>query len=212
MYKKFRFKVDAIDVLDGQVCVNFTVTEGFHEPVLIAPQMRVCISDIESKTIVYLKYEPGHPSGSYIVDSTKLKVGETYSTDIRTHLNPFNSKDAILSKLNENPDQLMIKFYPHSVWIVQDISDEEEQPWVDEISELVTNVCLVAELLKSGELELDGRGVVKLRGYAKKSIHRAEWWCDGVVGVTITINDCIQQIHDLGLSLIKRKKDYLNAH
>lgn len=221
MSKTFTFRVDAIETIDPELGtdneyfdpewdvkyskVHFTMIEGFEARYIIVTQLRVGLNDVESQSVGGVNYSSSDRIGSYEVSKSesKLSVGQTYTSEIRTQLHLADSKEEILKQLEADPSGLMIEFYPWSAWITQDINDDDPVRNPDEHDELVPDVCLVADLIKSGNLELDGRGVVKLKGYANRAIEGSEWWCQGVVGVDLTIDDCIEMIDAQGKAIAR---------
>jgi hypothetical protein len=64
-------------------------------------------------------------------------------------------------------------------------------------AEYIPSLVLVADLLARGDLELDGDGGVKLRGYAQVSIAGQYWDCE-MVDRDITVEDCIGRVYEWG--------------
>lgn len=213
MQKTFVFRVDPPDMssvdplvgLDyfagGGDKVHFKLLEGFTVAPMLMPQMRVGIGDIE-KTKVWVDFDFELRQGCYTVAGgpSRLSVGQVVSATIRTQLNPAASCEAILQQLRRDPEGLMIEILGKVGWIAPDSRASGDSINIgghDETSEFITSLCLVAELLREGELELDGEGVVKLKGHAVVP-STGSWFDDGIVGEDLSIEECINRIDAWG--------------
>jgi hypothetical protein len=181
--------------------VKFTMMSGFVNLPILMPQMRIAIGDLEGRP-VHLNYDSEQRSGSYTVrGSSKHFAGSVVAGEITTQLNPATTKDEIIAQLSENPAGLMIEMYGHCGWISPDCRAEGESILVrghDEDSEYVPTLCMVAELLREGRLEIDGEGVVKLKGYAFVPA-KGSFFYDGIIGEDLSLNDCYDLIDGWGL-------------
>lgn len=203
MQKIFVFRVDRVDppgmpsvdpnedyfdayVHAGRGKVHFTLLEGFTSAPMLMPQMRVGVGDVEKARVVCVDFDFEQRRGCYSVigGPSRLSVGQVMSATIRTQLNPAGSCEAILQQLRRDPKGLMIEIFGKVGWIAPD--DRARGGAInigghDESCEVITSPCLVAELLRQGELELDGDGVVKLKGHALVP-STGSWFDDGIVG------------------------------
>lgn len=180
--------------------VKFTMLRGFEAAPILMPQMRVGIFDLEGQS-VSLNYDFERRTGSYTVrGNSKLLAGSIASGAIRTQLRPAATKDEILSQLREDPSGRMIEMFGDCGWIAPDSRAQGQSISIgghDECSEYIPSLCLVAELLREGLLELDGEGVVKLKGYAFVPAI-GSWFDDGIIGKELSLSDCYDRIDGWG--------------
>lgn len=217
MTNKFKFRVDDVlpprepfwdvdsEFFDSVIhapraTVKFTMLCGFEASPILMPQMRVGISDLEGRP-VYIDYDFEQRSGLYMVRGhSKLIGGSIVGGEIRTQLRPALTKDDVLTQLAENPFGLMIEMFGDIGWIAPDSRAQGKMLSIgghDEESEFIPSLCFVAELLREGRLELDGEGVVKLKGYAFVPA-LGSWFDDGIIGRDLSLNDCYERIAGWG--------------
>lgn len=185
---------------DPRATVKFTMLCGFEVSPILMPQMRVGIADLEGRP-VEIDYNFEQRTGSYTVrGNSRLVVGSIVAGEIRTQLRPAVTKNEILAQLAENPFGLMIEMFGGSGWIAPDFRAQGKMLAIgghDEVAEFIPSLCFVAQLLREGRLELDGEGVVKLKGHAFVPA-LGSWFDDGIIGRDLSLNDCYERIDAWG--------------
>jgi len=177
------------------------------------PQIRIGIFDLEGRP-VDLTYDFERRTGSYSIRGySKYVAGSIAVGTIRTQLRPATTREEILSQLLKDPAGLMIEMIGASGWITPDSRAQGmaiSMGGHDECSEYIPSLCLVAELLREGLLELDGEGVVKIQGYAYVPA-LGSWFDDGIIGKDLSLRDCYDRIDGWGshgLVAPKEKPDW----
>ncbi|WP_153133210.1 hypothetical protein [Dechloromonas hortensis] len=204
----FEFRVDAVEEAtegdEDRVLVKFTMLRGFETPPIFSHQIGTGISDIEGRRVW-----PGYCAHSrtgwyYITGNSKFAPGQVVVGTIRTQLRPAMTKDEIITQLSEDPRGRMVVYqYGSTGWIVPDPRAtggkvaEDGSGGNSEEAEFIPSLCMVAELLREGLLELDGEGYAKLAGYTFTPAIGSDF-CYGTIGEDFSLNDCFDLIDRWG--------------
>lgn len=143
---------------EDAILVSFTMQDWFEINPVMAPRMVKAISELEGHPVSNFDF-----SGSYVVNGdSRLKAGEVVTVPMLPQLRPANTKDEVLKQLQADPANLMITLFGSSGWIVPTgEAAESDDKWG-----FIPSLCVVAEMLREGLLEIDGCGDIKLNGYA----------------------------------------------
>lgn len=110
-----------------------------------------------------------------------------------------HTEHTVLAYLRADPRGRMIPLYGRSPQLCADPrADGRRLAFEDSISMSNNKVVpgkLIATLLRAGHVELDGEGVVKLKGFTFVPIH-GSFWARGIVGPDISLDEVIQDIAD----------------
>lgn len=156
--------------------VCFTMHDWFEINPVMAPKMVKAISELEGHPLSNFDF-----SGSYIVNgNSRLTAGDVVTIPILPQLRQATTKDEILNQLQADPTSLVIILFGSSGWIVPTgKTAESDDKWG-----FIPSLCLVAEMLREGLLEIDGCGDIKLSGYAVPAaidakLFSLEWLING---------------------------------
>lgn len=204
----FEFRVDAVEDAteddEDRVLVKFTMLRGFETRPIFSRQISTGISDAEGQQ-VWPGYCAHSRTGWYYIDgSSKFVPGQVVVGVIRTQLRPAMTKEDIITQLSEDPcGRMVVYLYGSTGWIVPDPRAtggkvaEDGSGGNSEKAEFIPSLCLVAELLREGLLELDGEGYAKLAGYTFTPAIGSEFF-HGTIGEDFSLNDCFDLIDRYG--------------